>query len=115
MESVGVKVTVIEQLACGISTAGQSLLAAKSPDAAIAVSSSPSPRLLKFAENPMVGKAEALADIIRSEPMMVVRRCRILLIGQKLFECLLLFGRAREDQRQALESLIGRHRPGIVG
>ena len=61
------------------------------------------------------GLAEALADLIRSEPMSVVRRCWVLLVGQKLLECLLLLRRARQDQRQALESLIGRHRPSIFG
>src|SRR3954452_5829045 len=62
-----------------------------------------------------VRRSEAQADLDGSEPMMVVRRSRILLLGEKLFESLLGLRGSRQYHGESLHRLRRLDGAGVIG
>src|SRR5215471_5666833 len=64
--------------------------------------------------NILIHRAEVLAEFVRREPLVVVRRAFVLLLIEQLPERPFLFGAALQHQQHAVQRQIGRRSSAIV-
>src|SRR5205814_2072358 len=75
-------------------------------------SASPEPRI-DFGEV-VIGDAEARPELRRREPLVVLRRARIVNLGKKTVDAVLRADARLEDQDHPLEFLVRVRRPAVV-
>jgi len=61
------------------------------------------------------GQSVALSELLRGQPVVVVRRFGVLEFIEVFFECLLLLGRASQLEHQVLHRNVVRNRAAIIG